>query len=434
MMFITLLVCITLFVVSSTCTAFMSSSAGFSVWNLQSLSRKEARDLKFLAHKKNDDKDFGFIFKALDTRTSIYHFLTQRSVQTFMYLLKECRDPHTSRWMETFSEAKNLLSYHGTGAFNCERFPEWDSYLMEMMEQSSETIAVKIEKPNIAFYKNNPFSKKEKQSITIDIDIDPVSLAGRVLSVREKIASEWVEDLELVRSASDDVISSYHKRVAKSRSEKNQSEKKDDASEKDTSSLPQLHDGMASGDSEYSYGGSSGENHTFDRTEIYMLNNHPNMNDPESTLLRASSLDLLFLLSTQESIHRVLKSYMKADSTIITFEWFRKYYTENVGKYFDGVQRYCRADDFLDALLLTPPSTINKDGKISLIDPLAIVEDIVKARAEVTMEWKSKMSTVSDDHMDLRKESFVRQMAKWGQSVEKTKIKEMDTAKEESFQ
>lgn len=434
MMFITLLVCITLFVVSSTCTAFMSSSAGFSVWNLQSPSRKEARDLKFLAHKKNDDKDFGFIFKALDTRTSIYHFLTQRSVQTFMYLLKECRDPHTSRWMETFSEAKNLLSYHGTGAFNCERFPEWDSYLMEMMEQSSETIAVKIEKPNIAFYKNNPFSKKEKQSITIDIDIDPVSLAGRVLSVREKIASEWVEDLELVRSASDDVISSYHKRVAKLRSEKNQSEKKDDASEKDTSSLPQLHDGMASGDSEYSYGGSSGENHTFDRTEIYMLNNHPNMNDPESTLLRASSLDLLFLLSTQESIHRVLKSYMKADSTIITFEWFRKYYTENVGKYFDGVQRYCRADDFLDALLLTPPSTINKDGKISLIDPLAIVEDIVKARAEVTMEWKSKMSTVSDDHMDLRKESFVRQMAKWGQSVEKTKIKEMDTAKEESFQ
>jgi len=434
MMFITLLVCITLFVVSSTCTAFMSSSAGFSVWNLQSPSRKEARDLKFLAHKKNDDKDFGFIFKALDTRTSIHHFLTQRSVQTFMYLLKECRDPHTSRWMETFSEAKNLLSYHGTGAFNCERFPEWDSYLMEMMEQSSETIAVKIEKPNIAFYKNNPFSKKEKQSITIDIDIDPVSLAGRVLSVREKIASEWVEDLELVRSASDDVISSYHKRVAKSRSKKNQSEKKDDASEKDTSSLPQLHDGMASGDSEYSYGGSSGENHTFDRTEIYMLNNHPNMNDPESTLLRASSLDLLFLLSTQESIHRVLKSYMKADSTIITFEWFRKYYTENVGKYFDGVQRYCRADDFLDALLLTPPSTINKDGKISLIDPLAIVEDIVKARAEVTMEWKSKMSTVSDDHMDLRKESFVRQMAKWGQSVEKTKIKEMDTAKEESFQ
>ena len=39
-----------------------------------------------------DDKD--------DARTDIRNLLTQRSIQSFMRLLEECRDPHSAKWIQ----------------------------------------------------------------------------------------------------------------------------------------------------------------------------------------------------------------------------------------------------------------------------------------------------------------------------------------------
>jgi hypothetical protein len=33
-------------------------------------------------------------------RTDVKNFLTQRAIQSFIFLLVQCRDPHTVRWME----------------------------------------------------------------------------------------------------------------------------------------------------------------------------------------------------------------------------------------------------------------------------------------------------------------------------------------------
>ena len=33
-------------------------------------------------------------------RTDLRNFLTQRSIQSFLYLLDQCRDPHTAAWVE----------------------------------------------------------------------------------------------------------------------------------------------------------------------------------------------------------------------------------------------------------------------------------------------------------------------------------------------
>ena len=121
---------------------------------------------------------------------------------------------------------------------------------------------------------------------------------------------------------------------------------------------------------------------------------------------------LLFLLSTQESIHRLLKSYKKAgEEKEVSFNWLIEYYTKSLEKYFDGNQSFGRADDFLDDLLLTPPSLKTIDGNMGFIDPLLIVEDIIRVREEVASEWKDLVSLAPLEHEGLRQEIFVKQMS-----------------------
>lgn len=40
-------------------------------------------------------------------RTDVNNFLTQRAIQSFIFLLVECRDPHTVRWMEVSSSSSS---------------------------------------------------------------------------------------------------------------------------------------------------------------------------------------------------------------------------------------------------------------------------------------------------------------------------------------
>jgi hypothetical protein len=94
-------------------------------------------------------------------RTCVRQFLTQRALQSFMFLLAECRDPHTCAWIEDFTQTKNMLLYHGTGAINATRFESWDVLLYEMMQLPEQEIIV-TSKRNPGFRrgsKNNPYLK-----------------------------------------------------------------------------------------------------------------------------------------------------------------------------------------------------------------------------------------------------------------------------------
>lgn len=75
-------------------------------------------------------------------RTCILHFLTQRSFQSFMFLLYDLRDVHTSDWIERFLAANRLIEYHGTGAFNQTNFETWDQYFLDMMKLPKERIII----------------------------------------------------------------------------------------------------------------------------------------------------------------------------------------------------------------------------------------------------------------------------------------------------
>uniref|UniRef100_A0A7S1GJK4 Uncharacterized protein n=1 Tax=Cyclophora tenuis TaxID=216820 RepID=A0A7S1GJK4_CYCTE len=159
------------------------------------------------------------------------------------------------------------------------------------------------------------------------------------------------------------------------------------------------------------------DHNAFDRMGIYLLRNSIATRSSESSTLRKGSFDLLLLMATQESIHRVLRDYVDAGTKReVSFNWFRDYYVERAAKTFDGSQEYGRADDFMEELLLTPPSTVTEGLRMELIDPLRIAEDILEKRSEVLTEWKETVSMASEEHIELRRHLLAKQMSKWGSS------------------
>jgi len=143
-------------------------------------------------------------------RTCIKQFLTQRSLQSFMYLLNDLRDPHTSDWIERFLDAPNLLDFHGTGAFNMTRFENWDSHFLELMNMPDERLIIQARRSQTqgrrlfnSGSKNNPYLQEQEHYIEVPIDIHPSSFVPRVMSVREQIAREFVIDLDLIRIFND---------------------------------------------------------------------------------------------------------------------------------------------------------------------------------------------------------------------------------------
>lgn len=93
-------------------------------------------------------------------RTDFRNFLTQRSLQSFIHLCIECRDPHTVKWLEDFGGWENLENFHGTGALNVTKFPSWSSILMDMMKQPEDVVIVSAKRRGAGhggWSKNNPF-------------------------------------------------------------------------------------------------------------------------------------------------------------------------------------------------------------------------------------------------------------------------------------
>eukprot|EP00751_Fragilariopsis_kerguelensis_P034694 CAMPEP_0170970008 /NCGR_PEP_ID=MMETSP0735-20130129/44321_1 /TAXON_ID=186038 /ORGANISM="Fragilariopsis kerguelensis, Strain L26-C5" /LENGTH=98 /DNA_ID=CAMNT_0011389593 /DNA_START=1 /DNA_END=293 /DNA_ORIENTATION=- len=72
-------------------SASASSSASSSSSSSLSSSSSSSRDVTDPAFYLHDD-----------ARTDIRNLLTQRSIQQFMKLCEECRDPHTVAWLNAY--------------------------------------------------------------------------------------------------------------------------------------------------------------------------------------------------------------------------------------------------------------------------------------------------------------------------------------------
>ena len=119
-------------------------------------------EVKIRIHREGHNEDSQS--DQLSNRTCIRQLLTQRSIQSFLFLLSQCRDPHTVRWIEEFGGSNNLSSYHGTGALT-ERFLHWDDFFNEIILKPIDVVQVEVHskgRPS-GMSANNPFREKEEQ-------------------------------------------------------------------------------------------------------------------------------------------------------------------------------------------------------------------------------------------------------------------------------
>ncbi|VEU38178.1 unnamed protein product [Pseudo-nitzschia multistriata] len=322
-----------------------------------------------------------------DSRIDVRNLLTQRAIQSFMFLCEECRDPHSGKWIEDFLKTQNLLNYHGTGASFMADVP-WDGPLLELMDQPEDVMIVSAKRRGRGhggWSKNNPYL--QDRYVEFKITIDPASLTDRILAVREQLAAEWVNDLEILGRANQQILDSYFQ-LAKD--ERNQD--------------PAMSPAVA-----------------FERTAVDALNSHTSFGASGSPF-RMGSFDLLYNLCTQASIHRLLRSLGdKGDDA--NLELLRDFYVDRLEDFFDGDLPFGKADDFIEELLLLSPSIIHRDnGNVALTDPFGISEQIIEFRNDIFSEWIEAMKLVPTAHQDgVRKRLLNKRMEAWNEYTRKSK-------------
>ncbi len=323
-------------------------------------------------------------------------FLTQRCLQSFMFLVLSMKDPHTIKWLDDFTQPiiqldpvseldrnlafgkdssyvandqklnSKLCQYHGLNAFNTTKFPTWDSYFFQLLEQPPTTLKIASH--------NNPRVPE------FDIDIEPSRLCARIISVREQIAKEWIQDLGVIEKMGYDKFYSYWENLKK--------EKKDG----ETNSIT-------------------------DPPNLIFLEWDPNEDsDFAPSPLRKSSFDLLIKLTTQESIHRILEMGISVEGDVEgkeSTQFLRSFYNEKLDTHFLGMHRYGRGDDFIDELMNSSTRMISKkDGKVVIVNPVTIAEIVLKMRDKVAAEWMEIAKISSDEHFEIRKLMLDKMMGK----------------------
>jgi hypothetical protein len=366
-------------------------------------------------------------------------FLTQCSIQSFMFLLAQTRDLHTIKWLDTFTRpttgpfgegckdydqidfyndasfstqkedapafiandkklSSRMLYYHGLSALNTTIFPTWESYFRLLLEEPVEEIVVET---------NNHLVRE------FTIDINPASLCSRILSVRDQIAKEWVGDLDVIARMGGQIFYSYWDNIEKERESQEWRVKEKD--EKDES--PSTRGGeskwvpvppLASQDR------SAG----LERQSLSFLEWDPNeYMEHAPSPLRQGNFDLLILLATQESVRRIVSGgTVGVEDTASDrggVDFLRTFYLERRASIFNrGSSRYGRADDFLEELMLSSPRMVTSEekGKPVLIDPLRIAEVVVLERERVAKEWIEVAKTSPEEHTEIRKLQLNRMM------------------------
>jgi len=331
-------------------------------------------------------------------------FLNQCAIQSFLFLLKTCRDPQTVLWLEAFTQPaithsrnrlaqqerqtlhlggsanSKLLSYHGLAAMNTTAFASWDAYFRQLLDQPVEHQTVESWQAHIPAY---------------DLEINPASLCTRLLSVREQVAREFARDLSVLASS------------------------------------PKEQEGRII----------TGSGATLLFLEPF--------EDGESapSPLRKGNFDLLVLLVTQESIHRVLMmaNTGTTPANIVTVDneeddecpvtilsrsnrnFLSNFYLQRLVSHFTGRQPYGRADQFLQELLASAPSSTmivdsnndddnNDDDDPCRVDPTQIAQHILDMRHVVAREWKAEAERVPESHTDLKRLQLDRLLESYNQS------------------
>ena len=253
--------------------------------------------------------------------------------------------------------------------------------------------------------KNNPYL--QERYVEFPIDIQPASLVQRLLTVREQLATEFERDLEIVGIVDGMIIESYFDIIKREREDQQQQQQRRRRDE----------DGWSSS------GGDDGVvapvTRAFDRISVDILSNFTEFTSSSgggasSSVFRKGNFDLLYNLCTQASVHHLLRELRESKVDKISYQWLQAFYSERVCEYFDGDVAFGRGDDFIDALLRSPPSLVSMDDghTLGLTDPLRLAERVIAKRSEIAFAWIDEMREVKNDHLALNDKLFRVMMGK----------------------
>ena len=366
------------------------------------------------------------------TENDFRTFLNQCSLQSFMFLLKSTRDPHTIRWLDNFTQpsidpadmwqspvdevlkvdhlgaggpggadagtgirrtdtavVSELLRYHGLGAVNTTLFPSWETYFRGLLDQNGMTLVVETYDPRFPEF---------------EVEINPTSLCSRILSVREQIAREFARDLKSIAGMGRNIFQSYWEEVERIRGE---GFVEDDA-------------GAGRG----TPGAAPRRQGGFERQSLLFLDWDPNYDeDARPSPLRKGNFDLLALLCTQESVHRLIQSGASEDGDSEDqarehTRFLRNFYAERLYTHFTGAQRYGRADDFVQELMMCSPLMVTggQDGgdrggaEPTLVDPLKVAKVLLNERERVALEWSQVATDIPKEHTEIQRMQLDKMM------------------------
>ncbi|KAL3905407.1 MAG: hypothetical protein SGILL_009690 [Bacillariaceae sp.] len=454
----------------------------------------------------NEESEDGF-FERNKGRLDLRNFLTQRSIQSFTYLLKQCREEHTIQFLEKTLEFTNIEKYHGTAAFNMTLYPRWDSFFFENVDRPAEILvmaikqrrrrrsslsghnaylegmsgspasssvapkqepqqqqpkpstpkrgvggsyldnlsagssdeAPKMEKKDYSIGNNNSAPKGsagnylgalssniqqssnevpkvpmqdlpsrnpyvEERMVEYEFEVDPSAIVRRILAVREQVANEWTQDCDTLMSLNDEILEAYDEYTEQ---QANAEEEEDEGTTMEDSAPGDELDSLVKD----LMATNVAKEPIFDINAWYTWSQSLFSQDRDSSPFRKKNFDLLLLLSTQESVHRVLKNYRNGAVPEL-YEWLLDFYKNRIRTTFDGHQNFGRAEEFLAEMLRSSPVMIERGTDVALIKPAQIAEDIVRERSEVALEWMQIAKMTQDEHTDLRRLLFSNMVSK----------------------
>mmetsp|Transcript_16255 Transcript_16255/g.49197 ORF Transcript_16255/g.49197 Transcript_16255/m.49197 type:complete len:392 (-) Transcript_16255:331-1506(-) len=289
------------------------------------------------------------------------NFLTQRAVQTLIFLQKTSRDTVTAGWLERFGQdGGGFERYHGTRGLKS----QWDDYLSAMLTAELETIVVSLKKrgPNGTggWSKNNPYLQARYFNYTVDIR--PANLAERVLELRTALAAEWKDDLRDISN----VLQENHF----------------------SSRRAEVVNGSAFSKAQ--------EKLRFAPLEGY----DAAIGAGDSTPYRRGNFDLLARLSAQEGVFLVLKKLQRRNSreSLYSRAFLEEFY-EARSAHFDGDGPYGVAETFLRDLADQLPRVISSPyEKPFFLDPVRLAESVMYEQRQVLQAWHAALDRVPHDN------------------------------------
>lgn len=309
------------------------------------------------------------------------YFLNQAAIQALIFLVNSLRDRHTAIWLEDFTQPiiRSRTKDNASDAVLSNMAEALDSAMHEtQMERRIKLLtyhglgAINTTLfPTWSYFFESLLQEDDvsyriestrSHVPTYEMEVNPASLCTRLISVRELIAREFVVDLDAVAEISETTMERF----------------KEGKLEK-----PNL---------------------MFLDCSVH--------EDYLPSPLRKGNFDLLLTLTTQEAIHRILNSEFQSCERA-TLSFLYNFYLARIETHFTGSNWYGRAEDFLEQMLQSSPTSIRiQDSRSVLVDPVNVANLILRQREAVVEEWIELALDVPKSHADIKRWQLDRLMGR----------------------